>query len=148
MTSSRRADDLRTLESEVGVLIRRVKRVIGDRARAVHPELVPGQYLMLSTIDRSGPQRAAAIAEAFAMDKGAVSRSVHHLVELGLLERTDDPEDRRATLLAVSQEGSRRLASVGKERSARFDERMSGFTDAELAQLVNLMQRYNAALES
>ena len=34
-----RPDALRELEREVGVLIRRVRRVIGERARSVHPAL-------------------------------------------------------------------------------------------------------------
>ena len=45
MTS--RADSLRA-SSEVGVLIRRIRRVIGERARAVHPDLQPASYLMLA----------------------------------------------------------------------------------------------------
>jgi hypothetical protein len=43
-----RAEELGRLEQEVGVLIRRVKRVIGERARAVHPDLQPASYLMLT----------------------------------------------------------------------------------------------------
>ena len=34
-----RATALRSIEREVGVLLRRVRRVIGVRARAIHPEL-------------------------------------------------------------------------------------------------------------
>ena len=40
---SRRADHLRSLEQEVGVLIRRVRRVIGERARAVHETFISTQ---------------------------------------------------------------------------------------------------------
>ena len=141
-----RAEDLRSLEAEVGVLIRRVKRMIGERARAIHPDLHPGQYLMLSSLRHGGPQRAGVLAEAFAMDKGAVSRSVQQLVDLGLVERTADPDDRRASLLAVTDEGVARFEAVGRERSARFDQRMVDFSDAELSQLVDLMVRYNQAL--
>ena len=53
-----RADELGRLEQEVGVLIRRVKRVIGERARAVHPDLQPASYLMLTYLSTSGPQRS------------------------------------------------------------------------------------------
>ena len=42
------------------------------------------------------------------MDKGAVSRQVQHLTELGLIERTPDPADGRAALLAVTDDARRR----------------------------------------
>ena len=44
----------RCLEQEVGVLIRRVRRVIGERARLVHPDLQPASYLLLSLPGRDG----------------------------------------------------------------------------------------------
>ncbi len=83
-----RAESLRMLESEVGVLIRRVRRVIGERARALHPDLPASSYLMLTTVAQNGPLRASALAEQFDMDKGAISRQVRHLADLGLLDCT------------------------------------------------------------
>ena len=58
-----RADSLRHLEREVGVLIRRIRRVIGERARLVHPDLQPASYLMLSWLVDEGPVRASSMVE-------------------------------------------------------------------------------------
>ena len=107
-----RADTLRDLESEVGVLIRRVRRVIGERARLVHPELQPASYLILTTIAQGEPVRASAISELFDVDKGAISRPVKHLVALGLLTHAKDPADARASLLSVTDEARTRMADV------------------------------------
>ena len=101
-----RSQTLSTLEHEVGVVIRRVKRVIGERARAVHEDLQPGSYLVLTYLESTGSCRSTAIAGAFDMDKGAVSRQVQHLTELGLIERTPDPADGRAALLAVTDDAA------------------------------------------
>ena len=50
------------------------------------------------------------------MDKGAVSRQVQHLVDLGLVDRQPDPDDGRATLLAASADGAvARLADVSRD---------------------------------
>src|ERR1044072_3637899 len=103
--TARRAETRGNLEREMGVMVRRIRRVIGLRARAVHPDLVPSSYLMLSYVAEQGPLRAAEIAEQFDIDKGAVSRQVTHLTELGLLARVTDPEDGRAMLVSVSGEG-------------------------------------------
>ncbi len=144
MTS--RAADLFRVEDEVGVLIRRIKHVIAERACEVHPELHPMSYPLLAHIGRCGPLRAVALCDAFAMDKGGVSRQVQGLVDLGLIERQPDPEDRRATLLAMSPEGTRRMSAVSRSRSDRFAERLISWTDADLAAFADQLGRYNAAL--
>lgn len=141
-----RAETIRELEQEVAVLIRRVRRVVGVRARAVHESLQPAAYLILSYVVESGPVRASAIVEHFDIDKGAVSRQVSHLIELGLLERTPDPEDGRATLLTVTDEGDRRMSDVGDHRRKLLDERLSAWSEKDLAGFVQQLARYNAAL--
>lgn len=141
-----RTDDLFRIEAEVGVLIRRVKRVIGARAREVHPELHPMTYLLLSHLASAGPMRAADLSDAFGMDKGGVSRQVQTLVDLGLVERQADPEDRRASLLAASAEGASRLTEVSRNRSELFAERLSDWSDADLSAFADRLGVYNAAL--
>jgi DNA-binding MarR family transcriptional regulator len=144
---SDRDDVLRDLESEVGVLIRRVRRVIGIRARAVHPDLQPASYLILSAVAQDGPLRASTLSETFEIDKGAVSRQVKHLVDLGLLTAHKDPSDARAALLTATDEARTRLADVVQHRRKHLDERLSAWSDADLASFVAELSRYNAALE-
>jgi DNA-binding MarR family transcriptional regulator len=141
-----RNDDLRRIESEVGTLIRRVKRVMGERAREVHPELHPMTYVILTHLAGSGPMRGADLSDVFGMDKGGVSRQVQSLVDLGLVERQPDPEDRRAILLDATDEGRSRLATVSRHRSDRFDQRLSGWSDADLSMFARQLASYNQAL--
>lgn len=141
-----RSDALRRLEQEVGVLVRRVRRVIGERARAVHPELQAVSYLMLGHLHAHGPARASALCVAFDMDKGSVSRQLQHLLDLGLVDRTPDPADGRATLLSVSEEGHRRMGDVAEHRRELLAERLGGWTAEDLDQFVGLLSRYNASL--
>ena len=110
--SEERTESLRRLEAEVGVLIRRIRRVIHERARAVHEDMQPTAYLLLGWLADEGPVRASAIAESFGIDKGAISRQLQHLVELGLVTRSPDPADGRATLVAASDDAVRRMADV------------------------------------
>ena len=137
---------LRHLEQEVGVLIRRVRRVIHERARAVHPDLQPVSYLMLGYLLHDGPVRASALSAAFDMDKGSVSRQVQHLLDLGLVDRTPDPDDGRATLLSVAEEGRRRLGDVAEHRRKLVAERLGDWSSDELAEFGAMLRRYNAAL--
>jgi DNA-binding MarR family transcriptional regulator len=141
-----RADTIRDLEQEVGVLIRRVRRVIGERARAVHESLQPAAYLILSYVNESGPVRASSIVEVFDIDKGAISRQVHHLMQLGLIDSAPDPADGRATLLAVTDEGARRMQDVAEQRRKWLDEQLGDWSERELADFVKELARYNNSL--
>jgi DNA-binding MarR family transcriptional regulator len=146
-TAADRATALRSIEREVGVLLRRVRRVIGVRARAVHPELQPAAYLVLTHLQERGPARGSAVVEDLGIDKGAVSRQIQHLVDLGLLERQPDPADGRAMLLSLTATASAGLARVQAERSERFDRRLGELTTAELVAFADQLGRYNSALE-
>jgi DNA-binding MarR family transcriptional regulator len=142
-----RADELGRLEQEVGVLIRRVKRVIGERARAVHPELQPASYLMLSYLVSYGPQRSSVLSERFGVDKGAISRQVQHLGDLGLLERTPDPEDGRATLVSASPDAVHRMEALNRDRRRWLDEQLAEWSEDDLREFVTGLARYNQALD-
>lgn len=145
-TGGARVDALRDLETEVGVLIRRVRRVIGERARAVHPELLPASYLMLAYVRDHGPLRASAMCAVFDIDKGAISRQVQHLIDLGLVDREPDPEDGRATLLTASADARQRLETVAVERRELLAERLGEWSADELAAFSASLRRYNDAL--
>ena len=143
------ADDetLRELEHEMSVLVRRIRRVIAERARMLHPDLSPVAYSMLMALNDSGPRRASDLVEIFSIDKGAVSRQVQALLELGLIERSPDAEDRRAMILAISEEGNRRLANIASTRRQEVAARLGEWGDDELSSFVRWLARYNAALE-
>ena len=143
------ADDetLRALEHEMSVLVRRIRRVIAERARMLHPELSPVAYSMLMALNDSGPRRASDLVEIFSIDKGAVSRQVQVLLELGLIERNQDPEDRRAMILAISEEGHRRLANIASTRRHEVSVRLADWSDEDLREFVRSLGRYNSALE-
>ena len=146
-TRTRRGESLRLLEQEVGVMIRRIRRVIWERARAVHPELQPASYLLLAHLVEQGARRASTIAETLCIDKGALSRQLHHLGELGLVDRNPDPDDGRATLVSASADAVRRLDDVAKESRQWFDQRLGDWSDDEIADFARDLARYNAALD-
>jgi DNA-binding MarR family transcriptional regulator len=141
-----RTETVRALEHEVGVLIRRVRRAIGERARLVHPDLQPMSYLLLAHLAETGPMRSSTLAETFGADKGAVSRQVQHLSSLGLLDKAPDPKDGRATLLSPSNDARRRLDEVTQQRRRRLDERLGDWSDDDLGALVAALGRYNRTL--
>ena len=144
--TTQRAADLRRIEGELGVLIRRVKRVMGERARMLHPDLHPITFFLLTHVIEHGPVRAADLAGAFGMDKGGVSRQVQHLVDHGFVERRPDPDDRRAALLVATADAVRRVNEMQQARSDRFDQKLADWSDADLARFADQLSAYNTAL--
>ena len=128
------------------MLVRRIRRVIAERARLVHPDLQPASYLMLGHVAENGPMRASAVADLFTVDKGAISRQVTHLMELGLVQKTRDPEDGRAWLLSATPDAVERLQTVTEQRRTHLAERLEGWEAGDLDLFTDLLARYNDSL--
>ncbi|WOF23722.1 MarR family transcriptional regulator [Microbacterium betulae] len=104
-----RAEAIKAVESEFGELMMRVRRMIHRNADRVSPGMNPGAYKIFTSIVRNGPVKASDIAERMMLDKGQMSRTVKELEDLGLVTRTPDPGDRRASLLEATPHGVARL---------------------------------------
>ncbi len=65
----------------------------------------PAGFVVLFRLVCDGPMRSGALAEAVHSDASTVSRQVAQLVERGLVIRTADPDDGRATVLEVTTKG-------------------------------------------
>ena len=142
-----RAESMRMLEHEMGVVMRRIRRNIGERAKLVHPDLSAAGYSMLLALDEGRPRRSSELAELFSIDKGAVSRQVSQLGDLGFVTREPDPVDGRAQLLSITPKAQRLLADVTKQRRQRFDERLSSWDPEDLSDFVRALARYNETVD-
>jgi DNA-binding MarR family transcriptional regulator len=145
-TESARSESLSGIEHEIGILIRRVRRLIAERARVVHPDLQPAAYMMLTWLADQGPARASELVDVFHIDKAAVSRHLHQLCELGLTERHPDPDDGRASLMIVSDLARTSLKLLQAERRAWVDEQLADWSLDELDSVSAALARYNVAL--
>jgi DNA-binding MarR family transcriptional regulator len=63
------------------------------------------QYSILMQLHHHGPCSISDISERFDTTSAAASQIADKLVQAGLLERAEDPEDRRAKLLTLSPKG-------------------------------------------
>src|SRR5262245_37652968 len=102
---------------------------------------------MLTYLAAEGPQRSSVVSDKFNVDKGAISRQVQHLCELGLLEREPDPVDGRAMLISASADAVRRMAAVDRDRRRWLDEQLKEWSEEDLRGFVGGLGRYNRALD-
>jgi DNA-binding MarR family transcriptional regulator len=146
MSTTRRAAAVGAVQDEVRAILHRAKRAVGLRAHAVHPELQGASYLLLGWLAQHAPVRASTIVDALGSDKGALSRQLQHLEELGLVERTPDPADGRATLVSPTAEARRRLVAVDDQQTHALCERLADWPVGDLEELAARLAAYNEAL--
>jgi DNA-binding MarR family transcriptional regulator len=86
-------------------------------------------YSVLLALDRSAIRTQAALAEAIGADKTRIIAILDELQQRGLIERMADPEDRRARLLTITDEG-RRVKEAAQAEIQRGEERWLGTLSA------------------
>ena len=120
--SPERVEAIKAVEGEFSELLTRVRRIVHQNADRVSPGLNPGAYKVFTSIARHGPVKASDVAERMVLDKGQMSRTVKELEDLGLIARTPDPGDRRASLLEATAHGLARLdAARSQHESLLYD---------------------------
>ncbi len=103
--------DLAALFNDLVRLETRVYNAIDARLRADH-ELPLGQYEFLRFIAAHGTCRVYDLAQEMAITVGATSKAVDRLEAAGRVRRTANPDDRRSSLLALTDAGEQVLAAA------------------------------------
>jgi DNA-binding MarR family transcriptional regulator len=144
-------DDLAIADEVSGQLIRLVRLMERKHAQyqAEHPDAVErATYMLLVHLVKGGPRRSGALADAVHSDPSTISRQVAHLVRLGLVERTADPEDGRATLLAATDEGRRVFEENRRVRLEQIAEMLRDWPVADRRMLAELLARFTTDYEA
>ena len=139
---------LRSLEHEVTRLARRLRRVSTERARALDPAVQPTGWSILVTLYRQGPQRQSDLCDELRLDKGAVSRQVSALTEIGLVDRTPDPEDRRASTVTLTEDATLRIKEIESRARRWYDGHFDDWSAEEIERVAEDLARYNEVFES
>jgi DNA-binding MarR family transcriptional regulator len=111
---TRPADDL---EARLIATIPQVMRhlVAHARRRRAWKSLTFQQYNVLRIIHTSGPVPQAQIARRLLVSAPVITRLASGLVEAGLVERGQDPSDRRAVRLQLTVRGRRQAAAMRRD---------------------------------
>ena len=86
-------------------------------------------------------QRLSDLAATACLDVSTASRHVRALEDAGLVARTTDPDDRRASRISLTDDGHAALLKAHDARKAMLDEATRGWTSTELRTLTTLLQR-------
>jgi DNA-binding MarR family transcriptional regulator len=98
-------------------------------------------FPLLKLLTHQGPMRLSTMALALGLDASTVSRHARQLEDRGLLERTEDPDDRRASRLAVSPHGEDCLAQGFETRRRLIGTALEGWPEEEREALRLLLHK-------
>lgn len=117
----------------------RLRLVLVRLARAIRQNgnvgLTPSQISALATLEEYGPMRMSALASYESVGASVATRVAASLEELGFVNKTSDPEDRRACLVELSKEGRTLLAQLWMERTIGLSSRLEGLTKCDRDQI-------------
>ena len=132
-----------SLEREIRLLIRRAQSSGASIARRVHPELDASAYPLLAHVAERPGARGSDLATFFGVGRATVSRQLSRLAELGLVERTVDPEDSRGQRITLTPDGAARFDQARTSRVAMLEGALATWETEDVGQLARLLNRYS-----
>jgi DNA-binding MarR family transcriptional regulator len=99
------------------------------------------QLRALFLLASQGPANLSTLAEALGVHASNASRTCEALVSMGLLDRRDDPNDRRNVVLAPRERGRQVVRAVLDRRSDLLAELLGRLSPADRTALTGPLQR-------
>lgn len=136
-------DQLPLLEAALSDTWSWVRAAARSGAQAMHPQLDPTAYPLVSLLGRRAAMRPSELSTALHLDRSTVSRQIDAAERLGLVERVPDPDDARARSVRLTPVGQERMAALRAERLVRWRAGFADWEPAEIAELTRLLRRLN-----
>ncbi|KSU65303.1 MULTISPECIES: MarR family winged helix-turn-helix transcriptional regulator [Micrococcaceae] len=134
---------LQMVEEEFTAILLHARDMIIRRAKAVHPDLQAPGYRLLSLVIRDDAQQQGALAEKLRLDKATISRLVQQLESLNLVNRTQDPSDRRAQLVSATPMAHEKWRDSGNTLRQELRKQLTEWEASELQNFGELLHRLN-----
>ena len=148
---STRAAAVAGTDASVGVdgeLFAALAALIGHLKRRTNDPETGARTFLLHQVDRHAPVRASDLAELSGHDASTISRHLRTLEDSGLVLRSPDPDDRRASLLTVTPDGRAFLDHAVRVRTALLAEATATWDADDVATLTRLLHHLATDLEN
>lgn len=104
-------------------------------------ELTSAQYIVVVLLARGKVNTLAELCEHMVYDRGAMSRLLSRLEDKGLVAKKQSVEDRRSTLLCLTEKGQQLYPEILPTVNDIYHKALTGFSDDEQNQLASLLFR-------
>lgn len=107
------------------------------------------QASFLLFVDRNGPTvTMGEVTEALQITASTTTSIAYRLVDLGLINRGSNPEDRRVVVASLTDDGHQIVDGIKSRRSRAFAALLDQFSDAEVEQFHDTVQRIIDAMDT
>lgn len=140
----------RDASEAVLVALRRIMRAIDMHSRHLVQQLgVTGPQLMvLRELARNGAMPVGSLAKAVSLSHATVTGIVTRLEKRGLVQRSEDDQDRRRVLVGVTSVGEALLATAPPPMQESFITELERLEDWESNLILSSLQRVVAMMEA
>jgi DNA-binding MarR family transcriptional regulator len=104
-------------------------------------DVAPSHSRALGVLTRHGAMRLNELSDRLHIAARSTTEVVDGLQDRGLVERRPDPQDRRATLVALTDEGTRVGQAIRSSRDAEAEAYFSVLSEAERTHLTGILRK-------
>lgn len=133
------------IEQQMTILLRRVQSIHLSTSSG-EIDLERSAYGILCRLADEGPQRLGSLASAFGLDPSTITRQVQALEKAALVHRRADDDDRRASILDLTEEGRTVLEHTRRYRRERLQEIMDEWPVADREEFARLLGKMNESI--
>ena len=103
--------------------------------------LTPGEFGVLEALHHKGPLQLGDVQHKVLVSSGGMTYLVDRLERQGLVERRDNPDDRRARYAALTPAGDALMARIFPEHAAAIERALNGLTQEEKVTATALLKQ-------
>ncbi|MBC9729214.1 MarR family winged helix-turn-helix transcriptional regulator [Streptomyces sp. TRM68367] len=138
-------DDVDAVTQAVLTASRLLVAVSARSLAAVEDGVTLPQFRMLVVLSTHGATNLVALAELLKVAPSTAMRMVDRLIAAGLADRQINPENRRETLLQLTEDGRRMVADVTARRRAEIASIVERLAPPQRAALVDALTAFSEA---
>lgn len=137
------ADERRAAALKLWVVLARAHAALEEHARAhaAEHDLTLPEFGVLEALHHKGRLLLGEVQRKILVSSGGVTYLVDRLVDKGLVERCDNPEDRRAKFVSLTRKGARFIERIFPEHAERLERALSSLTEEEQRQAAVLLKK-------
>jgi DNA-binding MarR family transcriptional regulator len=111
-----------------------IKGQIGD-------DLTNDQHYILRYIHQSKECTSTELADAFEVNKSAITAIINRMADRGLIQRTRDENDRRVVYLTLTKEGSTLYENCQEKVQQLVESIITQFDETEITNFINTYEK-------
>lgn len=112
---------------------------------AVEDKVTLPQFRLLVVLSQEGPAKLVALADRLGVNPSTAMRMVDRLIAAGLADRQVNPDNRRETVLRLTQEGLRIVEDVTAQRRREIAAIVERLDPAQRAGLIGALAAFTEA---